>query len=192
MRRTLFLATWMNTAGGNVTPENYPRLLTESFGGNATVVGEPYPLERFDGSAPTCVVRAAITDAGIRLRDRPDVRRTWPTTKPVYAYELYVRLTRRGYAQCRYRLQAAAGSRLRQLAVPPRCPAFTRAEKASSESSTGRCIVAGVEASEPKRGADCTQYEANWKPHFVANGSPERPLPAGTGRPRRAERHPGN
>jgi para-nitrobenzyl esterase len=82
---TLFLATWALRLGESFTVQNYPRLLTESFGDKAAAVGERYPLERFDRNA-ALAFSAAVTDAVFAcVTDR--MSDDLAVNGPVYAYE---------------------------------------------------------------------------------------------------------
>jgi para-nitrobenzyl esterase len=148
---TLFLATWMIRLGETFTPENYPRLLTESWGDNATVVGEHYPLQRFDGSAPLAF-SAAITDAVFAcVTDR--MSEDLAEDEPVYAYEFNDR-------------NAPAPESLRQLPFP----------LGASHSLELRYLfdVGGAPPLNSGQRALSDQMIDYWS-HFVATGSPNAP-----------------
>jgi para-nitrobenzyl esterase len=145
---TLFLATWMIQLGETFTTENYPRLLTESFGDNAAVVGEHYPLARFDGSAPLAF-SAAITDAVFAcVTDR--MSEDLAEGEPVYAYEFNDR-------------DAPAPESLRQLPFP----------LGASHSLELRYLfdVGGVPPLNSGQRALSDQMIDYWS-HFVATGTP--------------------
>lgn len=82
---TIFVAGQYLRQGRAFDAERYPQLLSETFGADAAAVGEHYPLDRFDGSAPLAY-SAAVTDyafacAADRIAD--DLAKD----DPVYAYE---------------------------------------------------------------------------------------------------------
>ncbi len=155
---TLFLATWMLQLGESYTAENYPRLLAESFGDNAAEVGERYPLERFDGSAPLAF-SAAITDAVFAcVTDR--MSEDLAKDESVYAYEFNDR-------------DAPAPEPLRQLPFP----------LGASHTLELRYLfdVGGAPPLNPGQRALSDQMIDYWS-HFVTTGSPSAPGPAGVAR----------
>jgi para-nitrobenzyl esterase len=148
---TLFLATWMLQLGESFTVENYPRLLAESFGDNAAKVGERYPLERFDGSAPLAF-SAAITDAVFAcVTDR--MSEDLAKDESVYAYEFNDR-------------NAPAPEPLRQLPFP----------LGASHTLELRYLfdVGGAPPLNPSQRALSDQMIDYWS-HFVTTGSPSAP-----------------
>jgi para-nitrobenzyl esterase len=148
---TLFLATWMIKLGESFTAENYPRQLTESFGDKAAVVGEHYPLERFDGNG-ALAFSAAVTDAVFACAtDR--MSDDLAEDEPVYAYEFNDR-------------DAPLPESLHQLPFP----------LGASHSLELRYLfdVGGTPPMNPAQRALSDQMIDYWS-HFVATGSPSAP-----------------
>jgi para-nitrobenzyl esterase len=148
---TLFLAAWMLQLGESFTVESYPRQLEETFGDNAAEVGERYPLERFEGSAPLAF-SAAITDSLFACA----ADRTWEDLavhEPVYAYEFNDR-------------EAPAPEPLRQLPFP----------LGASHSLELRYLfdVGGAPPLAPEQRALSDQMIDYWS-HFITTGSPSAP-----------------
>jgi para-nitrobenzyl esterase len=148
---TLFLATWMIRLGESFTPESYPRLLKESFGDNAAVVGEHYPLEHFNGNA-ALAFSATVTDAVFAcVTDR--MSEHLAEHEPVYAYEFNDR-------------DAPLPETLRQLPFPI----------GASHSLELRYLfdVGGAPPPNPGQRALSDQMIDYWS-HFVTMGSPSAP-----------------
>jgi para-nitrobenzyl esterase len=148
---TLFLATWMMRLGESFTPDNYPQLLKESFGDNADLVDEHYPLEHFGGSAPRAY-SAAVTDAVFAcVTDR--MSQDLAAHQPVYAYEFNDR-------------DAPAPELLRQLPFPI----------GASHSLELRYLfdVGGAPPPTPAQRVLSDQMIDYWS-HFVTMGSPSSP-----------------
>ena len=81
---TLFLALRYLREGQRFTAGEYPRLLAETFGRSAGVVGSHYPVDRYGGVAQA--YSAAVTDGEFAcVADRAADALT--RTGPVYAYE---------------------------------------------------------------------------------------------------------
>lgn len=81
---TLFMAL-QYLRGDELPPEDYPKVLAETFGPDAGAVADRYPLDRYGGSAPLAY-SAAVTDgefACVDERIADDLARNGP----VYAYE---------------------------------------------------------------------------------------------------------
>lgn len=82
---TLFVALQYLLEGERFPAEEYPRLLSETFGSDAAAVGAQYPLARYDGSTPLAY-SAAVTDGAFAcVADR--MADELAATNTVYAYE---------------------------------------------------------------------------------------------------------
>lgn len=82
---TLFPALQYLQSGRVYTPEEYPGLLADTFGADASAVGARYPLDRYTGSA-TLAYSAAVTDGVFACVD-DRMAREMSGDAPVYAYE---------------------------------------------------------------------------------------------------------
>lgn len=81
---TLFVALRYLREGQRYAPGDYPRLLVETFGGDAAAVGARYPIDRYGGVAQA--YSAAVTDADFAcVSDR--IAGELARAAPVYAYE---------------------------------------------------------------------------------------------------------
>ncbi|CRZ16132.1 carboxylesterase/lipase family protein [Mycolicibacterium neworleansense] len=81
---TLFVALRYLRENQRYVPEDYPRLLSETFGGDAAAVGAHYPIDRYGGVAQS--YSAAVTDGYFScVSDR--IAGELSRTGPVYAYE---------------------------------------------------------------------------------------------------------
>lgn len=79
---TLFVAMRYLQEGERFTPDEYPRLLAETFGPDAAKVGAQYPPDRYGGAA--LAYSATVTDADFScVADRMAAT----LSGPVYAYE---------------------------------------------------------------------------------------------------------
>ena len=79
---TLFVAMQALRQGRTFPPEEYPKLLSETFGADAAAVAARYPLERYGSTA--LAYSASVTDAAFAC---PTDRMSSELTGPVYAYE---------------------------------------------------------------------------------------------------------
>jgi para-nitrobenzyl esterase len=81
---TLFVALEY-LRGKKITPEQYPHLLSGTFGGQASAVAERYPLDHYGGNA-SLAYSAAVTDSTFAcVADR--IGESLALHSPVYAYE---------------------------------------------------------------------------------------------------------
>ena len=82
---TIFVAGQYLKQGRAFDADRYPQLLAETFGADAAAVGERYPLNRFEGSAPLAYSAAVTDDAFACAADR--IADELAKVDPVYPYE---------------------------------------------------------------------------------------------------------
>jgi len=82
---TLFVALQYLRQGKEFPPEEYPHLLSATFGADAPAVAARYPLERYGGSTPLAY-SATVTD-GVFACVAERMSDELAGTNPVYAYE---------------------------------------------------------------------------------------------------------